>query len=197
MSLQPADKKHLAALTAVVVVAVAIIAVATTLLVRGQPEADPQVSVASGRSLEQVEPTFWCDLEMTECRPRALSVEEIATLPVTQFPVPTGGSLTLSVPSEIAAAPWMLVAAYGTPEGVQPVTWIHQSGTTYTQVLDSTPERVLLGVEIKPFSTVVEDAPDGIESGQGDILFRGHYAVSTAPDGFTVANETELPAVRG
>lgn len=197
MSLQPADKKHLAVLTAMVVVAVAIVAVATTLLVRGTPESDPQVSVATGRSLERVEPTFWCDLDMTQCHPRALSIEEIAALPVTQFPVPAGGSLSLSVPSEIATAPWMLVAAYATPEGVQPVTWIHRSGTTYTQVLESTPDRVLLGVEIKPFSTVLEDAPDGLESGQGDILFRGHYAISTAPDGFTVGNETELPAVRG
>lgn len=197
MSLQPADKKGLAIAAAVIVAAVAIVAVATTLLVRGQTEADPAVSVAAGRSLEQVEPTFWCTLDMTECRPRALSVEEIAELPVTEFPVSSGERLTLSVPSQIATAPWMLTAAYATPEGVQPVTWIHQSGSTYTQVLESTADRVLLGVEIKPFSTVVEDAPDGIESGQGEILFRGHYAVSTAPDGFTVANETELPAIRG
>ena len=198
MSLQPSDKKTLAITATVVVVAAAIIAVATTLLVRSTPHADPQVSVAAGPHYAQISPTYFCDVKMEDCRPRFLSNEEIAQLPQAQFPVETGQSLTLSVPEDIASGPWELTAIYATPAGIAPKQWWHRSGTTYTQVLESTPERTLLGIEIKPASAVLIDAPDGVESGQGEFLFRGHYSVATAPVGYPgPANRTELPVERG
>lgn len=198
MSLQPADKKSLTILVAGVLAVVAVIAVATTLLVRGSTEAEPRLSLASGRSLLQLEPTFLCDVKMESCHPRALSEAELAAQPPVDFPVPVGGTLTLSVPQDIASGPWLLTALYATPEGLQPVQWFHLSGTTYTQVLESTADKTLLLVEVKPASGVVIDAPEGLESGQGDILFRGHYAATTAPEGFVApANPTELPLVRG
>ncbi|GAC58774.1 hypothetical protein GOHSU_50_00020 [Gordonia hirsuta DSM 44140 = NBRC 16056] len=195
MSLQPADKKALTWLAVAVAAAVAIVAVATTLLVRGHTAEPPRISVGADRQLERIAPTFWCDLEMQDCRPRAMSSEELAQLPTQSFPVPIGSSLSLSVPTEIAESPWMLTALYAGPDGVQEVTWFHRSKTTYTQLLPSTPDRVLQIVMVRPFSRVLIDAPDGPESGQGDILFRGQYTIETAPIGFSVPNATELPAI--
>ncbi|MFC0314445.1 DUF2771 family protein [Gordonia phosphorivorans] len=197
MSLQPADKKALTILAAVGLVMVAVIAIATTLLVRAHDESDPKISVSTGKTYLQVAPSYWCSLQMTDCRPAALSNEQIGALPVTALPVPLDRSLVLSVPAEIATKPWTLTALYATGAGIQPVTWVKTSGTSYTEVLESTPRRVLLGIEVKAFSAVVEDAPDGIESGQGSIPFRGHYAVDTAPEGFVITNQTVLPEVRG
>ncbi|MFT3659997.1 MAG: DUF2771 family protein [Gordonia sp. (in: high G+C Gram-positive bacteria)] len=203
MSLQPSDKKALALVTAGAVAVAAVIALVTTLLVvRGADHHDdPRISLAADRDYERVAPTFFCDLKMEECRPRPLSNEEIARLPQASFPVETGRSLTLSVPTEVAEAPWQLTAVYATPAGIVPVLWWHRSGATSTQVLASTADRTLLGIEIKPVSTVVVDAPDGadgLEAGQGDILFRGHYSVATAPRGYAgPPNPKELPAERG
>lgn len=187
MNLQPAEKKALAILMAAVVAAVAIIAVATTLLVRGSPDPLPQITVGTGRSIDRVEPTVWCDVKLTECTPRPMNIEEIAEQPLTVFPVPIGATLSLSVPHQVYEGPWMLTASYATENGVELQTWIHRSGTMATQLIESTPERVLLGIEVKPFSVVVFDAPNGLESGQGEIGFRGHYAVRTVPEGYVVA----------
>ncbi|GAA4738444.1 DUF2771 domain-containing protein [Gordonia alkaliphila] len=197
MSLQPADKKALTILAAVGAVMVIVIAVATALLVRAMPETDPKISVAAGTEYQQVSPSYWCTLQMDACRPAYLSLEQLAALPVTVFPVPIDESLVLSVPSEIATKPWTLTALYATSRGIQPVTWIKTTGDAYTEILPSTQHRVLLGIEVKPFSAVVEDAPDGLESGQGTIPFRGHYAVDTRPKGFSVTNETVLGEIRG
>lgn len=196
MSLQPRDTKPLIALAAAAVM-LAVIVVATTLLVRGHTETSPQISAASGSRLERVSPSYWCDPKMEKCTPRFLSMEEIRQIPPARLAVPIGGALSVSVPTEISAHPWALLAEYATPAGIAQVIWIHQSGTAFTQILKSTPNRVLLTVELSPFSAVLKDAPEGVESDQGDILFRAHYAIDTTPDGFTVADETPLPAERG
>ncbi len=182
MTLQPSDKRALTLLTAAVVAALAIIVVATALLVRGQHSPPPALTVGTDRSIAQVEPTVWCDLKLTECIPRPMSMAEIAAQPVTVLPVAIGSTLSLSVPHQVSEGPWMLTATYATPTGIDFQEWLHRSGTMATQRLESSPDRVLLGIEVKPFSTVIYDAPDGLESGQGEIGFRGHYAVRTVPE---------------
>lgn len=186
MTLQPADKKAVAILAAAVAAAIAIIAVATTLLVRNQVTPPPAITVGTDRSIEQVEPTVWCDLQLTECTPRPMSLEEIAAQPTAVLPVAVGSSLSLSVPHQVAAGPWVLTATYATPGGIDFQQWIHRSGTMSTQRLESTPDRVLLGIEVKPFSVRVFDAPEGLESGRGEIAIRAHYAVRTVPEGYVV-----------
>ncbi|MFZ2512817.1 MAG: DUF2771 family protein [Gordonia sp. (in: high G+C Gram-positive bacteria)] len=185
MTLQPADKKALAILTAAVVAALAIIVVATTLLVRGHVAPPPSITVGTDRSLERVEPTVWCDLKLTECTPRPMNLAEIAVQPVTVLPVAVGSTLSLSVPHQIFEGPWLLTATYATPEGLDFQQWIHRSGTMATQRLASTPDRVLLGIEVKPFSAVIYDTADSLD--QGEIGFRAHYAVRTAPTGYVVS----------
>lgn len=202
MSLQPNDKKALGIAAAVIAAMVVVIAVATTLLVRGTDKPLPEVSLQTGRDYERLAPTFWCDVKLAKCTPRALSQEEIALAPVARFPVAVGDRLTLSVPSSIATGPWTLIAAYATPKGIEQVNWIHMPGSTFTQILQSRPGAVLLGLQIESLSAVVSDpgpggAEAGIESGQGDILVRGHYAVDTVPAGFTPSSTVELPPRRG
>ncbi|MFT3716009.1 MAG: DUF2771 family protein [Gordonia sp. (in: high G+C Gram-positive bacteria)] len=199
MSLQPQDRKALAVLAATAVAVVALIAGLTTVLVKTVHHDDlPQVSVAADGHGLRADPVFWCDLKLTECKP--FDPRPLPEIPITPvgFPVATGSTLTLSVPEEVSAGPWSLVAQYSTPKGLQAVQWIHHSGTTFTQLLPSTPDRVLMGVEITPLSAVLEDTtPEGFESGQGSLLPRAMYSIKTAPGGYTVPNETELPGIRG
>lgn len=197
MAIQPSDKKALTALAAAALAMLAVIAIATTLLVRGHTDESPTISAASGDQIERVAPSYWCDAKMEKCTPRFLSLEEISQVPPARLAVPVGGKLSVSVPSEISSHPWTMLAEYATPAGIAQTLWIHQSGTAFTQVLESTPDRVLLTVELAPFSAVVKDAPGGVESGEGDILFRAHYGIDTSPEGFTVLNPTPLPAERG
>ncbi len=197
MSPASRDSKILIVLTAAAVAMLAVVVVATTLLVRGHTESSPKITVASGTQLERIAPSYWCDAKLEECHPRLMSLEELRQVPPARLAVPIGDTLSISVPSEISAHPWAMLAEYATPAGIAQVIWIHQSGTMFTQVLESTPDRVLLTVELSPFSAVLKDAPEGVESDQGDILFRAHYAVDTTPVGFTVTNETPLPAERG
>ncbi|WP_298446294.1 DUF2771 family protein [Gordonia sp. (in: high G+C Gram-positive bacteria)] len=199
MSLQPSDKKALTILAAAVAAAVVVIAVATTLLVVNTAKPEPKVSLAAGKSYTRLAPTFWCDVKLTECTPRLMSDEEIAALPVDRLPVAIGDALTVSVPSEVSDGPWILIASYATPRGVTQQDWLHLPDTTYTQTLPSTRDRVLLGIEIQPLSARVtgtgnDDIEAAINAGRGDIAARGHFAVSTVPDGFTVPASDETPA---
>lgn len=197
MSLQPSDKKALLSITGVAAVVVVVIAVATTFLVRGHDAPPPALSLATGEKLVRAEPTFWCDAKMTDCEPfdpRKLDGE--VPFKVASAPVAVGDTLILSVPGEVAEGPWVLVAEYATPKGLVRQQWIHRSGTMYTQKLPSTPDRVLLGIEVTPLSAVVLNAPGGLESGDGEILGRGIYSARTAPPGFQPKNTAELPAER-
>ena len=198
MNLQPQEKKTLAILAAGAVAMLAVIAVATTLLVRGHHEELPRISLTADRHNVRAEPVFWCDVKLTDCKPfDPRPLPEIPIDPV-DFPVTAGKTLTLSVPQEVAEGPWALVAQYSTPRGLQATQWIHHSESTFTQVLKTSPDRVLMGVEITPLSAVLEDAtPESFEAGQGSLLPRAMYSIKTAPTGYTVPNETELPAQRG
>ncbi|NLG46859.1 DUF2771 family protein [Gordonia sp. (in: high G+C Gram-positive bacteria)] len=191
--MQPGDKKALAIIGSVVVAALVIIAVATTLLVRGSEKPLPTVAFQAGDHLSHVEPSFWCSVKMDECEGVGPNGE--FNLRIVDHPVPVGGRAVLSVPHDIQSGPWSLVAEYATPNGIQRVSWLHMPDTKYTQVLESTPDRVLLGVEIGPLAAYQEKIP-GQQVG-GDILYRGVYAIRTLPVDFRIRNDAPLPDQRG
>lgn len=196
--LQPGDKKVLAKLIAAAAVVVVAIAALTTVLVVTGDDADhpPTVSVQAGDELVRAEPNYWCEIDMTGCTP--VDPRQVDELPVAvqRAPAPVGSTVLVSVPHEIAAGPWMAIAQYSTPRGTYRVFDVQRSESTYTKKFVSEPGAVLLGIEVWSVSTVLQDAPQGIESEDGSILMRGSYTIDTVPDGFTIPNATALPDIR-
>lgn len=191
MALQDRDKTALKFLVPATALAAVIIVVATALLVRGADEPSPQLSLATGDGLVHVAPAYWCDAELTECRPHAPTAEDIAAITSTPAPVAIGKTLVLSVPAEVADGPWSLQATYWTPQGLELREWVHRSGATFSQSLESTADRVLLGVEIKPITVV--QAPAGDEM-TDDFLARAIFSANTTPKGFEVPAGTGVAA---
>ncbi|WP_035720240.1 DUF2771 family protein [Gordonia shandongensis] len=190
--LQPGDKKALGVLGAVVAASLAIIVGATAFLVTGAEKPLPKVSVQAGDHLTRVEPGFWCSVTMDSCHGR--DDQGKIKLRIYQHPVAVGEQVSVSVPIEVSDGPWFLTAEFATPRGVQREVWYHSPDTAFTQLLDSEPDRVLLGIDISPISAVyIEATPT---SPDGDFLPRGNFAVNTSPDGYKVTNTTPLPDVR-
>ncbi|MCF8586862.1 DUF2771 family protein [Gordonia liuliyuniae] len=191
--LQPGDKKVLAKLTAAVaVVVVAIAALTTVLVVTDNSDPLPTVSVQAGDDLVRAEPDYWCEIDMTDCRPA--DPRRVQQLPVNvqRAPAPIGSTVLVSVPHEVADGPWMAIAQYATPRGTYRVFDVEPSESTFTKKFVSRPDAVLLGIQVWSVSTVLQDAPDGMDSLDGSILMRGTYTIDTVPDGFTIPNSTEL-----
>ncbi|WP_143965301.1 DUF2771 family protein [Gordonia zhaorongruii] len=194
--LQPGDKKALTILTAVVVAALVIIVGATALVVRGHEESLPTISVQADDTLTQVEPGYWCEVDMTDCEPvDPRSVRQVPENLATS-PAPIGSTVLVTVPQDVAAGPWTSVAQYATPQGVVRVFDVHRPDELYTMELRSEPNRVLLGIEFSSLSTVLQDAPQGFDSPDWSVLARGVFAVNTVPDGFEVRNPNLLPDER-
>ncbi|MCF8568872.1 DUF2771 domain-containing protein [Gordonia sp. HY002] len=193
--LHSGDKKVLAKLAAAVAVVVVAIAVVTTVLMATADDSEtlPTVSVQAGDELVRAEPSYWCALDMTDCRPT--DPRQVETLPVNvvRAPAPIGSTVLVSVPHEVAEGPWMAIAQYATPRGVYRAIDVEPSERTYTKKFPTRPDAVLLGVEVWSVSTVLQNAPDGIESLDGSILMRGTYTIDTVPDHFQIPNSTELP----
>nr|WP_246372131.1 DUF2771 family protein [Gordonia humi] len=196
--MHPGDKKPLTILAAAVAVVVVAIAALTTVLVLTDDDGDamPTVSVQAGDSLERVAPGYWCSVDLTDCDP--VDPRSVQQLPqnIVHIAAPIGDPVRVTVPPEVADGPWWSVAQYATPRGVQRVVEFSPSDTLYTKKFLSEPDAVLLGIEIWSPSTVFQDAPQGVESVDGEILMRGTFTIDTVPDGFTVGNTTELPDVR-
>lgn len=193
--LHPGDKKVLTRLAAAVAAVVVAIAAVTTILMVTGDDADelPTVSVQAGDDLVHAEPSYWCEVDMTDCRP--VDPRQVETLPVNvvRAPAPIGSSVLVSVPEEIADGPWMSTAQYATPRGVYRVVGIEPSASTFTKKFTSRPGAVLLGIEVWSVSTVLQNSPNGIASLDGSILMRGTYTIDTVPDGFEIPNPAELP----
>ena len=194
--LQPGDKKALTILGAVVVAALVVLAGTTALLLRGHEKPVPTVSLQAGDDLVRMESGFWCSAKMTDCTPADPRQVEVKTN-IYRVPAPIGKKVMITVPGEIAAGPWTTVAEFATPVGLQRVLWLHAPDSLYTQVIESTPDRVLTAVEVSAFSGVQIDSPQGVESAEGSILMRGTFSANTKPDGFEIENTTQLPDVRG
>lgn len=192
--MQPGDKKALTIIGAVVIAAVVIIAGATTLLVRGHEKPVPTLSFQAGDDLSRVEPSFWCSPKMDACVGVPSNNGDVR---VVDHPVPIGSEAMLSVPTEVSSSPWTLLAEYATPRGLVRAQWIHLPDTKYTQVLKSTPNRVLIGVEVSVISAVQVPMPGQPANAEGgDLLLRGVYSIRTLPIDFKIKNSTPLPGER-
>jgi hypothetical protein len=193
----PGDKKALTILAAAAAAVVVLIAGLTAVLVvTSDDDHVPTVSVQAGDTFVQVQPAYWCERDMTDCTPADPRTAQQVPTQVARAATPVGSTMLLTVPEEIASGPWFAFAQYATPKGLQRVVTLNRSDSKYTMELTSTPDRVLLGVDIQSVATVLDNSPNGLNSPDGSILMRGVFSVDARPDGYTVTNVTELPDTR-
>ncbi|GAB88717.1 DUF2771 family protein [Gordonia rhizosphera] len=175
------DKKAIAIIAAVAIAFVVIVGGAVAILTRDQWSEDGNnnnntddlyLQLAVGDRLVRVEPTRMCDVYLKNCEPK-----NVADIHVQQVPVPVSESVMLSVSKNIAKEPWNLVVQYLTPWGLDGTSQPMRSNTTYTTVLHSTPERILVNIEVQLPSVV---AVQGDDNG---LFARGFLAADTAPQG--------------
>lgn len=84
---------------------------AAALLVAGCGGALPQVRFAAGPAGAVAGPAQYCDLDLTDCTGDPAAPVELA--------VPPGTPLQITVPAEVAAAPWHVVFTYRDSAGQQ------------------------------------------------------------------------------
>lgn len=140
----------------------------TTALLSACSRADelPEITFyADGHTVVQG-PLRYCDLEFLDCVDGAIG----------DLAVPPGYPLQISVPSEVADAPWRLITVYGAADGtVQTQDQYFRSGErlAVTVRLDD-PQAQLLGVEIQLPSGATDDA--------GNPFSRATWSLRTDPE---------------
>lgn len=97
-----------ALVVAALVLAGALTAAVVVLLPGGTP-ANPELTAYAGGESVTVPPTLFCTVTISTCEVGA----------TTTLPVPRGGALQLSLPSEISAAPWRLISVFTEADGSQ------------------------------------------------------------------------------
>lgn len=172
------EKKAAAIAIAVAVVFTAVVGGTVAALTVGKPRGVvPYLNVAVGDRLTQVRPSQLCDVLMRECL-----VNRSPDVQNARAPLPIGQTAIVSVSKEISDHPWLLYTLYADRNGTiinpDPEPEYQRSGATYTVTLPSTPDRVLVNIEVQPLSAVAEGA---------DQVVRGVLAVNVTPDGFRVA----------
>ncbi|MDY6807757.1 MAG: DUF2771 family protein [Actinomycetota bacterium] len=175
MNLSSADKKALTIIATVAVAFVVIVGGTVAVLTREAwsgdgPDEEPYLHLAVGDRLVQVEPTRMCDVFLENCEP-----ENPTDIDVARVPVPVGESMMLSVSQDIAEWPWNLVVQYLTPEGPDGTVVPMRSNSTYTTVLHSSPERILIAIEVQ--------LPSVVSAGDDTVSMRGYLAADTSPEG--------------
>lgn len=178
MQLNSSEKKTLTIIAAVAVVFVVIVGVTVAVLTHGSHEEKdrPYLQLAIGDRLTRVDPAQMCDVFLKNCEPA-----RVADVHVPKIPVPVGDAVVLSVSNSIAEFPWKLVTQYWTPGGPVEDTEQYGSGTTYSEVLHSSPDRILINIEVQLPSVVpVSGVPD---EDSADTYARGYLAADTTPEG--------------
>jgi hypothetical protein len=90
-----------------------LLVVLTALLVAGCSSGDgppPSVTFAAGPATVEAAPTQFCQLDLTSCADPGTPV---------QLAVPAGTPLMITVPQEVASAPWHVVFTYRDDSGQQ------------------------------------------------------------------------------
>ncbi|WP_040803590.1 DUF2771 family protein [Nocardia concava] len=107
---QPKTRTILALVGAALLVFVAAVAAVVTIAVRNADKPDPEITAyAHGKSVS-VNPFLYCDLKVSK---EQLAVGKCdASKSVSELDVPPGSSLQLSLPKEIADAPWEILIGY-------------------------------------------------------------------------------------
>ncbi len=154
VELQARTKKTLALLLVALVVVVAGVAATVWKLVDSAEPTLPTITAYAQGETVTVDPAQHCNLYLEDC------VEN----PIGRLDVPAGYPLQLSLPSEIADAPWRIITVYGDTQTGQ--TYIEgamfEAGARRTLTVKSSPELQLLGVEIQLPSAVVDEAGEPI-----------------------------------
>lgn len=182
MQLNSGEKKTVAIIAAVVVAFVVVVGATVAVLTKDTWSGDDHheepgyLQLAVGDQLVRVEPAKWCDVLVRECDPPGTELR-----PSPHVPIPTGETALLTVSNNIAESPWVIYLMYADKNGTivdpEPEGIAQRSDTTYTRELRSTPDRVLVNVEVQPLSAVTEG---------DDYVARGILSVNTTPEGFTV-----------
>ncbi|MFW0785453.1 DUF2771 family protein [Gordonia sp. CPCC 206044] len=180
------EKKALTIIAAVAVVFVLVVGGTVAFLTRdvwsgdSNDDDDLYLQLAVGDRLIRVEPTLMCDIFLKNCSPsdpRDISVQRV--------PIPIGESVLVSASKDVAEWPWNLVVQYLTPRGPEVTSTPMRSESTYTTALHSTPDRVVVNIEVQIPSAVTEPGTD-------NVMARGFLAADTTPE-----NLPERPVTQG
>jgi hypothetical protein len=131
-------------------IAVVAAAVVVVMAIRDSDEHLPQITAYAYGETITVEPAQYCGFDLKECTQGDLAMLD----------VPAGMPLQLSLPKEIADAPWRLVMVYQGPDGeLVPQERYYRSGEAdaVTVVSNRTPAWQLNGVEVQLPSAVVDE----------------------------------------
>jgi hypothetical protein len=144
----------------VAAVLVVVVVVVVVLLVRATagPSSPGDVTFAAGGASASVGASQFCDVQVTECDadPEAVAV----------LRVPPNTPLTVTVPEEVASAPWQLAftfrdAAGATQQGRSPVS-PPGSTPTFTLVLPAASDQ-LTSAEVQQYGARITEGPNGLE----------------------------------
>lgn len=154
MNLQARTKKTIALLVvAVLIVGVAFAAVMVRLIGSADPRLPEITAYAYGKSIT-IEPTQHCNLYLEDCIQN----------PLASLDVPAGEALQLSLPTEIADAPWRMIMVYQDLETGE--TYIGGTmfgpGQRLAVTVPADPTKQLLGVEVQLPSAVVDEIGEPI-----------------------------------
>lgn len=146
--MQASTKKILAIVTAgLTVTLIAFVAVMVTLVRGADTHPTTLTAYAHGTSVE-VAPLEYCTLYLEDCKSGDIA----------QLDVPTGYPLQLSLPKEIADAPWRLVAVYEIGDGTSFVAKrTYTPGEATAVTVEPIEGMALAGVEIQLPSAVIDE----------------------------------------
>jgi hypothetical protein len=130
------------------VITVAFVAVLFWLIQRA-PEKHPQITAFASGSTVEIEPMVYCTVWLEDCTPGRQSV----------LLVPRGEVLQLSLPREIADAPWKLVLEYAKPDGTLYQKVIERTGAEHgaPAITIATKDQLTL-VELQLPSAVIDES---------------------------------------
>lgn len=125
----------------------------------------PQITFYADYTTTVTGPTTYCSFDFTRCSTGATA----------QLPVPPGSPLQISLPTDIADAPWRLLTSYRTPSGSDEIeqTYYRPGQRLAVTVTPPDPRDQLTGVEIQ--------LPSGATDPQGNPIARATWSVRTDP----------------
>lgn len=148
-ALSSGEKKFVAIASILVVVFVAVVGGTVAALTVGHHKPVPVVQVAHGKSLTHVSPTMYCG------KVEGLTCKDMVKGEMSTITLPSGESMMISVPEEVASEPWILIVAREHDTDETTTQTLYAAHSRYTVVLTSEPANPIIGIEIQrvPFRT--------------------------------------------
>ncbi|WP_214406599.1 DUF2771 family protein [Pseudonocardia lacus] len=129
-------------------------ALAVGLLATACSAQPPQVTFAAGTASVAAGPTQFCEIDLSECADPGTPVE---------LAVPVGTALRITVPDEVAEAPWHVVFSYRDDAGqqVDERSRLFPPGSSPDYTLElPTPAAQLLEAQVQQFGPAPQMDPD-------------------------------------